>query len=410
MNALPERPRVSSAWRKRLERLAETTSNDPRSDLGALVSDELGVDLTARYAGLPVRHPFGKASGQLSLKLQQVDADLDAGIAFIVLKTVIAEDEQSKRAMGDWAVDETRMKVERIVSSAGRAGWTVTWKGRGWSGSLDEYVDFFGAALEHASRCEVPVIPSVKFHLPAGGEDLRVQEYEHTTRRLLEVWKHAGYGEHMAIEKDLSPTLAGDERSTSQENILSWLERVPGLIEAAGERRVRVGVKLMNALFDDGFQVRMMDVLQTGPSPSPSYLVVFNRLFDAVRGVAYGGWDLSDRNLRVLDLARQRLNVLLPLSATGNICSGRMMVEYARRGCENGQVHTFFQVPLTEYTAVGGSRCARALHTLILHPTDGLTVWLRHMHEAGQLDSHQGVVRFLDLVDRARRGFECQEL
>jgi hypothetical protein len=91
-----------------------------------------------------------------------------------------------------------------------------------------------------------------------------------------------------------------------------------------------------------------------------------------------------------------------PLSGTGNICSGRVMVEYARRGCENGQLHTFFQLPLSEYTATGGNRSARALHTLLLHPTEGLAVWLRHLHEAGALEAQQDRVRFLDLVDAAR--------
>jgi hypothetical protein len=125
-------------------------------------------------------------------------------------------------------------------------------------------------------------------------------------------------------------------------------------------------------------------------------------LFDPDLRIAYGGWDLSERNLRVLDLARKLLPQLPHLSATGNICSGRIMVEYARRGCENGQLHTFFQVPLSEYTAVGGSRTSRALHTLMLHPTEGLAVWLRHICEMGGLDMRDGVVHFLDLADGAR--------
>lgn len=411
MSALPERPRVSPAWRRRLEHLSDITAQAPPQDIAAVVRDELQLDLTARYAGSPLTHPFGKASGQLSLKLQQVDADIEAGVSFIVLKTVIAEDAESRRTMSEWAVAETRMRVEPIESSSGKRGWTVTWKGRGWSGTLDEYLEFFATAAERGARYDVPVIPSVKFHLPAGDEGFRVQEYEHTTRGLLEVWERVGPGGRMALEKDLSPTLAGDERSDTPDKVLGWLERVPSLIEAAGGKgRVRLGVKLMNALFDDDFQVRMIDVLQGNASPAPDYLIVFNRLFDATRGVAYGGWDLSDRNLRVLDLARTRLDRLLPLSATGNICSGRMMVEYARRGCENGQVHTFFQVPLSEYSATGGSRSARALHTLILHPTDGLGVWLRHVHEAGELDAQDGTVRFLDLVESARRGFQWPDL
>ena len=47
-------------------------------------------------------------------------------------------------------------------------------------------------------------------------------------------------------------------------------------------------------------------------------------------------------------------------------------------------------------------RLQRALHTLILHPTDGLVVWLPHTHEMGELEEQGGLVRFLDLVDRAR--------
>ena len=78
------------------------------------------------------------------------------------------------------------------------------------------------------------------------------------------------------------------------------------------------------------------------------------------------------------------------------------MLEYALRGCENGQLHTFFQLPKSEYTASGGSRSARALHTLLLHPTEGLAVWLRFLLENGDLEQRDGQVHFLDLVERAR--------
>lgn len=78
------------------------------------------------------------------------------------------------------------------------------------------------------------------------------------------------------------------------------------------------------------------------------------------------------------------------------------MLEYALRGCENGQLHTFFQLPLSEYTATGGSRTSRALHTLMLHPTDGIAVWLRHLHEAGRLHMRDGTLHFLDLVAAMR--------
>ena len=55
------------------------------------------IDLTARYLGYTLPHPIGKGSGQLSLNQEQLENDRAAGLAFVVLKTVIAED-ASRRA------------------------------------------------------------------------------------------------------------------------------------------------------------------------------------------------------------------------------------------------------------------------------------------------------------------------
>lgn len=398
---LPAVPIVSDRWRHRLERLAEQTRGDPPADLAVLIRTELGVDCTARYGGVPIPHPFGKASGQLSFTLPQVETDVAAGIGFVVLKTVIAESPDGGRSMEAWAVPESRMFVEERMAAEGRRGWTVTWKGRGWAGTLEEYLKFFRAAMEVARERDVPVIPSVKYHLPVEVGDVSLSEYEHTTAELLGVWADVGCGGPMLLEKDLSPTLAGDDRATHRATILAWLRNVTGWVSGDRGADVRLGVKVMNALFEDEFQVEMIEALMNA-DPAPSYLVVFNRLYDAHRRVAYGGWELSDRNLRALDRLRETGLSRLPLSATGNICSGRVMIEYAARGCESGQVHTFFQVPLTEYTADGGSRSARALHTLLLHPRKGLVVWLRHLSEVGRLDAGGGEVRFLDLVGSAQ--------
>ncbi|MBI4500239.1 MAG: hypothetical protein HY700_03665 [Gemmatimonadetes bacterium] len=393
---LPTQATVSPGRRRRLARLAEQTRANPPADLAAAIRNDLGVNLSARYGGLSLPHPFGKASGQLSTTILQVEADAAAGIAFVVLKTVIAEDESGHRAMEAWTVRETRMKVEKRRSAGGREGWTVTWKGRGWHGSLAEYREFFERSLAVARGRDVPVIPSVKYHLPQGGEPFREEEYRHTTQTLLDVWNRAGCGGPMLLEKDFSPTLAGDDRAKQRDSILRWLFEVPHLIQAAAPGRTRVGMKLMNALFDDRFQVEMV---RAALPAHPAFLVVFNRLFDPEWKVAFGGYDLSDRNLRVLDALLALPDASLPpLCATGNICSGRMMVEYALRGAESGQVHTFFQVPLSEYTATGGSRTARALHTLMLHPDEGLVMWLWHLNEHNLLPERSGEIRFLDLV------------
>ena len=61
------------------------------------------------------------------------------------------------------------------------------------------------------------------------------------------------------------------------------------------------------------------------------------------------------RNLRVLDGAPASV----PRSGTGNIVSGRMIVAYALRGCSTVQLHTFFQLPLSEFTAARNALATR---------------------------------------------------
>ncbi len=190
---------------------------------------------------------------------------------------------------------------------------------------------------------------------------------------------------------------------------------MPGRIRAAAPIPVRVAVKLMNARFDDAFQIEMMNA-----SAEADALVCFNRLFDAARGVAYGGWDLSDRNMSVLDthltpgtpgLRPGSVEILTPhasagipaLTGTGNITSGRMILDYARRGCESVQLHTFFQLPLSEYPATHGSRPQRALHALVFHPQDGLIAGMLELESRGQLERKRGELGFLDLPAYAHR-------
>jgi len=151
----------------------------------------------------------------------------------------------------------------------------------------------------------------------------------------------------------------------------------------------------MNARFDDDFQVEMLRAASGADA-----LVVFNRLFDARRGIAYGGPVLSERNLRVLGRGRTGLP---ELCGTGNIHSGRMILEYARRGCESVQLHTFFQLPLEEYAATEGSRTQRALHQLVFHPTHGLVAGMLELETQRVLERRGGELHFLDVATDAHR-------
>jgi len=356
-------------------------------DFPAHVRDTYRINLAARYLGEPIPHPIGKGSGQLSLNSGQLETDAEAGLAFAVLKTVIAQDSAGDQSMAAWAIHETKMKVERRGG-----GWTVTWKGRGWDRSFDDYLALARAAWDFTRAGLLLTVPSVKYHLPRLNEPFRDDEYAFTTHAL----SHACGQTPLLLEKDFSPTLAGDPLADEKQQILRWLREVPAKIKA--HANVRLAMKLMNARFDDDFQREMMDA-----ASSADALVVFNRLFDANLGVAYGGPELSDRNLRVLDRPSGRQTVRPSLSGTGNIHSGRMIVEYALRGCSSVQLHTCFQLPLEEYPATEGSRTQRALHALIFDPRDGLIAVMLEREAAGALERRGGELHFLDLLPGAKR-------
>src|SRR4051794_18114074 len=125
--------------RAQLERDFERFKRELPRDFPEYIRDTYRIDLASRYLGYRLPHPIGKGSGQLSLSQEQLDTDRAAGLAFVVLKTVIAEDATGTRSMEAWAVHETRMKVERRASLTGQEGWTVTWKGRGWDRPFEEY-------------------------------------------------------------------------------------------------------------------------------------------------------------------------------------------------------------------------------------------------------------------------------
>jgi len=353
-------------------------------DFPSHVREAYGIDLTARYLGTMIPHPIGKGSGQLSLNQGQLEVDAEAGLAFAVLKTVIAQDAAGAQSMAAWAIHEAKMKVERRG-----AGWTVTWKGRGWDRSFEEYLALVRVGGDLTRAGHLLVVPSVKYHLPRLDEAFKETEYAFTTRALATAW-----GEPLLLlEKDFSPTLAGDELAAEQAQILRWLREVPVRIRA--QAAVRLAVKVMNARFDDDFQVEMVRAAATADA-----LVVFNRLFDAARGVAYGGPELSERNLRVL----ARLGPGIPeLSGTGAISSGRDILEYARRGCESVQLHTYFQLPQDEYAATEGSRTQRALHRLVFDPVDGLIAGMLDLEARGVLERRGGELHFLDLSADAHR-------
>ena len=125
------------------------------------------------------------------------------------------------------------MRVERRRAADGREGWTVTWKGRGWDRSFEDYLALVRPAGDLTRSGAMLAVPSVKYHLPRLDEPFRDEEYRHTTARLAEAW---GAGP-LPLEKDFSPTLAGDALADERGRILRWLREVPGRIRTRRDRR-----------------------------------------------------------------------------------------------------------------------------------------------------------------------------
>ncbi len=403
---LPQHADVLSSLREAVARdYQEFATQGLPENLEAYLAERYQLDVSTTYAGLPIANPFGKASGQLSMTARQVEEDVQAGLGFVVLKTVIAQDETGAQAMQDWAVKEARMVVEPITGQSGATGWTVSWKGRGWWGTFDEYLQLIHDALRIATGRNTLIVPSCKYHLPTPDEDFwKKSEYQYTTARMLKAWQSAGSGP-MPLEKDFSPTLAGSDRAAQQAKILEWLTTVPRLIRDATDdaAQVRVGLKIFNALFDDEFQLEMLRTIHAAEDRA-DFFVYGNRLFDlhrefdGKRGIAYGGPDLSDRNLRVMTRFQSETAPPLPWSATGDINSGKMALEYALRGASSFQLHTFFQLPNDQYAAKVGNKTQKALHELYFHPVRGLIVWMRHL--AGVLGLRGDCMRLGDLIGR----------
>ncbi len=140
---LPDTLEVDSNFAKMVAEDYERFGNEGMpSELEEYILQKYRIDLSATFAGVKIKNPFGKASGQLSMNIKQVKDDITGGLGFVVLKTVIAQDEAGSSAMEEWKVSRPQMKVEKIISKSGKEGWSVTWKGRGWDKPLRSIWNF----------------------------------------------------------------------------------------------------------------------------------------------------------------------------------------------------------------------------------------------------------------------------
>lgn len=372
----------------------------PANELGPMIIENYGVDPAGEYAGIPLHHPFAKGAGQLSLNEKQVISDRESGLAYTVLKSAVGVTETGEVGIDEWQKSAPEMMLEPREARDGRTGWTISWKGRGWDRGFDAYVEFYRESLRRNPG--YLVIPSLMVDVTSPERAKRQAAY--CISQLIDIHgRNASVGRFL-IEIDISPTLLLLPGAEEDETLLDMVTTSVIAFRSALGSRGKFVIKLPNASRGSDFQLALTRAALDVGGDGVAALIVGNRLFDPEaefkgrKGIAYGGYDLSNANLETLDrLIAEGIDA--SLAGTGNICSGRMMAEYALRGCMSGQIHTFFQLPPSAYKAPAssGGRTWRALRELLFHPDDGLIATLLKLERAGKLSRRQEVLQFRDL-------------
>jgi hypothetical protein len=387
---LPIQLEVPAAQRSRLERdYALYATDEMPSAWEDLLREDYGLEVGARFAGLPTRNPFGLAGGPLCRNLLQVREASEGGLGFATLIGARVRDEAGASMVQDWRGLESEVALEERDGER-----SLAWVECGWYDNLEVYAEFLRTALEVAGRRRMPVIPAVRVGVNARGQ-ASPAEAKYTVRLLQEVWHGAHPDQPMPLEVEVLPEVRGLPPARKKESLLRAFRGVAGFLRASSEhpKYLRAGLKLGAAPFDAAFQARALEAA-LGAADQPAFLVLFDRLrrFERRRGgrraISFGGAELARRNFAALD----RVGRAVEFSALGDVTTGRRMVEYALRGATSGQMHTIFQLPESAYRRKTGNRVDKALHELVFHPVHGLAAAMLHVK------ARSGVSAFLDLA------------
>jgi len=334
--------------------------NKGKLNLKKLLEREFGIDLSASYLDLDLRNPIIIAPGPLSQSISQIRRAAKTGYGGMVLKSVIGEDKDGNASM----------KALRRKSSFAR--WVYDDEGNPvfhWNGGLDprsleDYLAFAKEAFKEGKKDEFPLIASFLCHLPRDlDEEWKVEEWEYTTKRLVDA-ACVQYGDSPVIlEIDFCPFLKREKLAVDKATVLRWYREAPRLVKEASSN-VRVVPKLLNLDFGLDFQIEMVKAAKEGGADG---VVIANRFFRkyVVKETgeeyftAHGGRELRILNQRQIREVRKRFDV--PISATGGTYSGRHIAEYLKIGAQNVQVLTY----------VMKNGFEKAFEELMFNPKDG---------------------------------------
>jgi len=309
-------------------------------NLGKILGSDFDVDISASYLNLNLRNPILIAPGPLSQTISQIKRAAKSGYGGMVLKSVVGEDKDGNASM----------KALRKRSTFAR--WVYDDEGNPifhWNGGLDlrsleDYLSFARKAFKIGKKENFPLIESFLCHLPKDvNEEWRIEEWEYTTKKLVEA-AHVLYGDSPVIlEIDFCPFLKREKLAVEKAAVLRWYREIPRLIKEVSSN-VHIVPKLLNLDFGLDFQIEMAKAAKEGNADG---VVIANRFFRRYvskdTGEAYftahGGRELRVLNQKQIQEVRKILDI--PISATGGTYSGRHVAEYLKIGAQNVQVLTY---------------------------------------------------------------------
>jgi len=309
-------------------------------DVERLLQEEFDVDITASYLSLNLRNPIIVAPGPLSQRISQIKRAAKAGYGGMVLKSVVGEDKDGNASM----------KALRKRSTFAR--WVYDEEGNPifhWNGGLDprslnDYLAFARKAFRVGKKAEFPLIASFLCHLPKNvDEEWRAEEWEYTTKKLVEAASVMYRDSPVRLEIDFCPFLKRENLAVDKATVLRWYREASTFIKEASTN-VQVVPKLLNLDFGLNFQIEMAIAARDGGADG---VVIANRFFRKYFSketgeeyfTAHGGRELRITNQHQIREVKKRIDI--PISATGGTYSGKHVAEYLEAGAQNVQILTY---------------------------------------------------------------------
>ena len=348
-----------------LDRVKKEYNNKGNLSLRDLLERELNIDVSASYLDLNLRSPIVIAPGPFSQNTSQIKRAAKAGYGGMVLKSVVGEDRNGNASM----------KILRRKSSFAR--WVYDDEGNPvfhWNGGLDlrnlkDYLTFAREAFKIGKKYGFPLVASFLCHLPKDvDEEWRVEEWEYTTKKLVEAACTLYEDASVILEIDFCPFLKREKLAVNKATVLRWYREAPRLVKETS-LNVHVIPKLLNLDFGLDFQIEIVKAAKDGGADG---VVIANRFFRKYVAketgeeyfTAHGGRELRIMNQRQIREVKKRLDI--PVSATGGTYSGKHVFEYLELGAQNVQVLTY----------VMKNGFERAFQDLMFNPEDGFVTML----------------------------------